>query len=703
MKKFKKNRYSSVFYCYVVAVIIISIIISILVSRFCYSVISENSISAERIFENFYKVAEEKIGVYEKVSNLLFENEYVRNYSSQTSNDIYNIAQITKAIQSHLNIYKEVDQQIVITDMKSRIAACYNGSISLEEIIEEFGFGREELSQILSDDAQTRTVFFDKKTDMITFVFRRSYINGEMIYCLVRFSSSNITGDSALTIKQAEEVDLKNIKYTSLLSDNNYQKSSYYFPNLLYCLNIENNNTYIVFFALTVIMACIATVLLSGKIADKLLGFTYKPIVGTISGMESRTGEKKSWDESLDKIIEANAAMEMEIRSNSKFFQKLVLRNLVYGSENLEKIIDGNREKNFDFLNSENPCRIIVVKCGGEEDCYNKSEYVAENGFSSDLERLFYQSLNGKFVEISAGEFAFITFDIDKKFLSENLVKILDFGEIYGIEMFIAVGVVSKNIMKVNKSYRSACSIIEQRAIFKEKSILFSEELNEVAGIYYYPINMEISLIENTLYGNMESVKKLLGELFKLNLQVYFVDRDNLLNLKMMIRGTINRIINQMNRTEAEIFDEEDFYRVLDTDCTNQEMEEVVFNIFEKLCYCCANNNVSKQEKLAKDIMNFIEENYRRKEFSLVEVAKEFFISQGHVSRLLKSSVGVGYKEYIDNIRMKEAKRLLKETMLPVNSVSEHVGCTSPRTFIRLFRKYTNSTPSEYRLSNQKN
>ena len=214
---------------------------------------------------------------------------------------------------------------------------------------------------------------------------------------------------------------------------------------------------------------------------------------------------------------------------------------------------------------------------------------------------------------------------------------------------------------------------------------------------------MEISLIENTLYGNMESVNKLLRELFKLNLQVYFIDRDNLQNLKMMIKGTINRIINQMNQTATEIFDDEDFYRVLDTDCTRQELEESVCNIFHKLCCCCANNNVSKQEKLAKDIMDFIEKNYRRKNFSLVEIAEEFFISQGHVSRLLKSSAGVGYKEYIDSIRIKEAKRLLRETMMPVNAVCEHIGCTSLRTFIRLFRKYTNLTPSEYRLSNQKN
>jgi len=85
----------------------------------------------------------------------------------------------------------------------------------------------------------------------------------------------------------------------------------------------------------------------------------------------------------------------------------------------------------------------------------------------------------------------------------------------------------------------------------------------------------------------------------------------------------------------------------------------------------------------------------------LADIAEHFFISQGHVSRVLKHNAGRAYKEYVDNVRIKEAKRLLRESHLPIDAISGEVGCANPRTFIRLFKKYTGITPSEYRLNNK--
>jgi two-component system response regulator YesN len=50
-------------------------------------------------------------------------------------------------------------------------------------------------------------------------------------------------------------------------------------------------------------------------------------------------------------------------------------------------------------------------------------------------------------------------------------------------------------------------------------------------------------------------------------------------------------------------------------------------------------------------------------------------------------------------ISINEAKRLLKNTPMTVQNVATNVGYTDIRAFNRLFKKYTNQTPNEYRAS----
>lgn len=53
--------------------------------------------------------------------------------------------------------------------------------------------------------------------------------------------------------------------------------------------------------------------------------------------------------------------------------------------------------------------------------------------------------------------------------------------------------------------------------------------------------------------------------------------------------------------------------------------------------------------------------------------------------------------DYIHEIRMKEALSLLENSDMKIQDISEAVGFTSATNFTRFFRKYTRSTPNEYR------
>jgi AraC family transcriptional regulator len=84
-------------------------------------------------------------------------------------------------------------------------------------------------------------------------------------------------------------------------------------------------------------------------------------------------------------------------------------------------------------------------------------------------------------------------------------------------------------------------------------------------------------------------------------------------------------------------------------------------------------------------------------EFSLAQLAAQAGLSKFHFQRLFKSATGVSPSRYHINLRMEEARRLLRETKMSVVDVALEVGYTDPSHFARLFRRETGLSPSEYR------
>ncbi|HYY98256.1 MAG TPA: AraC family transcriptional regulator [Pyrinomonadaceae bacterium] len=84
-------------------------------------------------------------------------------------------------------------------------------------------------------------------------------------------------------------------------------------------------------------------------------------------------------------------------------------------------------------------------------------------------------------------------------------------------------------------------------------------------------------------------------------------------------------------------------------------------------------------------------------EFSLDRLAEQAGLSRFHFQRLFKAATGVSPSRYHINLRMEEARRLLRETKMNVVDVALEVGYTNPSHFAQLFRRETGLSPSDYR------
>lgn len=82
---------------------------------------------------------------------------------------------------------------------------------------------------------------------------------------------------------------------------------------------------------------------------------------------------------------------------------------------------------------------------------------------------------------------------------------------------------------------------------------------------------------------------------------------------------------------------------------------------------------------------------------TLKNVANHFGYSQSHLSRLIKNHTGNGFSTYIMLQRMLRAEQLLSKTDIPIGKIPAMIGLDSKEYFSRMFKKYNNITPSEYR------
>lgn len=108
----------------------------------------------------------------------------------------------------------------------------------------------------------------------------------------------------------------------------------------------------------------------------------------------------------------------------------------------------------------------------------------------------------------------------------------------------------------------------------------------------------------------------------------------------------------------------------------------------------------SAREKEAVSIIekakSYIRDNYK-KDISLDEVSREVDISPYYFSKLFKKETGGNFIEYLTEIRLRNARELLKDSGLSIKEICAESGYSDPNYFSRIFKKYEGVTPSEFR------
>lgn len=106
--------------------------------------------------------------------------------------------------------------------------------------------------------------------------------------------------------------------------------------------------------------------------------------------------------------------------------------------------------------------------------------------------------------------------------------------------------------------------------------------------------------------------------------------------------------------------------------------------------------NFDKRVESVKTSLTYIREHYRDKIY-IADLAGQVNLNEQYFCRLFKKAVGCSAIAYINEYRIKQARRLLEETELPVTEICLECGYNNLGNFLREFRRHTETTPLQYR------
>lgn len=82
---------------------------------------------------------------------------------------------------------------------------------------------------------------------------------------------------------------------------------------------------------------------------------------------------------------------------------------------------------------------------------------------------------------------------------------------------------------------------------------------------------------------------------------------------------------------------------------------------------------------------------------TLDQLSSVCYLSPSYISKVFKKQLNTNFIDYLSSVRIKVAKRLMKNPELSIKEISSEIGYVDPNYFTRVFKKYEGMTPSEYR------
>ena len=264
-------------------------------------------------------------------------------------------------------------------------------------------------------------------------------------------------------------------------------------------------------------------------------------------------------------------------------------------------------------------------------------------------------------------------------------------SSLYTDNLAIALGGTVDSLMKIHSSYLQAGEVMARSEGLHQGNISHYRELENKAGEFYFPLEVESRIINAVRAGNLGTLASALDALFCENLEKRVLNEREKDIFLSALYNTGFRVLNQVpDAVRSEVTSIPDRY--------GSKFDVQGIRVFiEELCQAQNRNKKSHNVSLTDKVQVFLQKNYINRNLSLQMVAEHFSISESYLSFFFKEQTGMNFSTYLEKIRIEIACDLLISSDEPIHIISGKVGYNSDKTFRRVFHKIHNMSPGQFR------
>ena len=260
----------------------------------------------------------------------------------------------------------------------------------------------------------------------------------------------------------------------------------------------------------------------------------------------------------------------------------------------------------------------------------------------------------------------------------------------------------SELLMKLSRSLMvKDINTLEQKKQFNQGAKLIGETIQnlkskgDVALRQAYPLKKENKLINNVKIGDKDKSQEILNEILGI---IYFKSGNDFSLLKsraIELMVVLARAAIEVGADLEAIFGlEYQYFGSINNTKDINQLSHVLTQVLNKFIDNIFSITNVKNKSLIYKAMNYIRENYNQN-IQLSSVAKYIGLSNSYFSNFFKTETGMTYTEYLNLVRIENAKKMLKEGHSLVTT-AQKIGFNDQSYFSRIFKKIEGKPPGKW-------
>ena len=379
------------------------------------------------------------------------------------------------------------------------------------------------------------------------------------------------------------------------------------------------------------------------------------------------------------------------------------MRDLLYGTYSQADAIEEIFERN-ELILLSNQFAVILInierKYSGAGDASYSQDLL---GFiiTNVFEELASKKHQGFVVAIDPNRYScLVNFSpADTSTMQQDLLSIAREGknfleENFGIYFTISLSTIHSEVDGIHQAFQEALYAMEYRLTVGSNQITPYKEKSQYDSIYTFSFKTDhsINLFVKEPKDDVQ-IQSFTRKLFE-NANIDSntcptVARDFMYD----VAGSLCKAINDMLPENIQ-WKEGIYNRLINCDTLKLFQDELINILKEYQEYL---QEKSCLDSISAQVRKYIEENFHDPNLSVNTLGDEFNLSPSYLSKIFKDENGISIPDYINKIRINNAKELLKNTNKTVRKIAEETGFLSSSVFIRVFKKIEGITPGAYR------